>query len=72
MATVIVLVADGDDYIWDEFDYTDIELMHKHYPKVPPLTDQDRDIVSALRTRNNNLLLARPSFEAESSTWHVF
>ena len=66
------LVADGDDYIWDEFDYTDIELMHKHYPKVPPLTDQDRDIVSALRTRNNSLLLARPSFEAESSTWHVF
>ena len=66
------LVADQDDYEWNEFDHKNIDYMHQHYPKGVTIGGQDRDMVSALRTRNNNLLLARPIFEAESNTWHVF
>jgi Ran GTPase-activating protein (RanGAP) involved in mRNA processing and transport len=66
------LVSDGGEYEWDEFDHTDIPLMHKHFPFKPIIGGKDFDEVSALRSRNNNLLLARPEFEKNSNTWHVF
>ena len=66
------LVSDGGEYAFDEFDHTDIPYMHKHYPFTPIIGGKDCDAVSALRTRNNGLMLARPEFERESSSWHVF
>ena len=68
------LVADGGEYEWNEFDHTDIPYMHLHYPTGVTINKEigDYDLVSALRTRNNNLLLARPEFEKRSNTWHVF
>ena len=66
------LVSDGGEYEWDEFDHHDIPYMHQHYPFTPVIGGKDRDAVSALRTRNNKLMLARPEFERSSSSWHVF